>query len=212
MQKVVPPIHIARPWLWAALTIVGLVVAFFAAFGVAVTVISRGLFPDAGSGSLRLDLAAFLLLTFAFGIGAVLVAGRVAFGRWLVVRRGYLVLPVAGVGVGIGVELALHEWAEASIGYYDSDFIGWTAGLSFSMVLVAVGWFGVTVAPPEAAAPPRIGLALSAILVVLIVVSNVPGLEDGIGPNSWPLAILVGSSAIYAISAVITSLRGGPPG
>jgi hypothetical protein len=212
MQNEVPPIRAARPWLWAALTAVGLVVAFFAAFGAAISVVSRVMFPGAGPGSLRLDLAGFLLLIGAFGMGAVLVAGRVAFGGWLDARPRHLVLPAAGIALAIGVELALHEWARVSIGYYDWDFIGWTAGLSFSIVLVAIAWFGLSVAPSGAAVPPRIGLGLSALLVVAIVLSNVPGLGDGIGPNSWPLAILVGLSALYAIGAAITSLRGGSPG
>jgi hypothetical protein len=202
----------ARPWLWAALTVVGLVVGFLAAFVVAVTVISWGLFPDAGQASLRLDLAGFLLLVGAFAIGAVLVAARVAFGGWLEARPRHLVLPAAGIALAIGIELALHEWARQSIGYYDWDFIGWTAGLSFSVVLVAVTWFGVTVAPRGATAPPRIGLGLSALLVLIIVLSNVPDLGDGIGPHSWPLAILVGLAAIHAMGAVITALRKGSPG
>jgi hypothetical protein len=43
---------------------------------------------------------------------------------------------------------------------------------------------------------------------VLIVLSNVPALGDGIGPNSMPLAMLVGSSAGYAIAAIVISVRG----
>ncbi|HYI66685.1 MAG TPA: hypothetical protein VEW95_07180 [Candidatus Limnocylindrales bacterium] len=210
MRNAVSPTD-ARPWLWAALTIVGLVVAFLAAFVVAVSIASRLMFPDAGPDGLRVDLAGLLLLSGAFGIGGVLVAGRVAFGSWLDARPRHLVLPVAGVALAIGVELALHEWARLTIGYYDSDFIGWTAGLSFSVVLVAVTWFGVAVAPPGANAPPRIGMGLSAILVLLIVLSNVPGLGDGIEPRSMPLAILVGLAAIYAIGALITGVRGGTP-
>ena len=208
MQELHPSSQTARQWLWAALTVVGLVMAFLAAFGVAISVVSRILFPDAGPGSLRLDLAGFLLLIGAFGVGAVLVAGHVAFGRSLAVRPGHVVLPAIRIAIGIGIELAIHEWARLSIGYYDSDFIGWTAALSISVVLVAVAWFGVMVAPRWATAPPRIGLGLSAVIVVLIVLSNLPGLNDGIGPNSWPLAILVGLAAIYATVAVITSLRG----
>ena len=211
MQTSVPPILGARPWLWAALTIVGLVVAFLAAFGLAISVVSRGMFPDTGPGSLRIDLAGFLLLIGAFEMGAVLAAGRVAFGSWLEARPRQLILPAAGIALAIGIELALHEWARSSIGYYDWDFIGWTAGLSFSVVFVAVAWFGSTVAPRGATTPPRIGLGLSAFLVVLIVVSNVPGLGDGIDPKGWPLAILVGLSAAYAIGAVITSMRGRVP-
>jgi hypothetical protein len=197
----------APPWVWAALTIVGLVAAFFAAFGVVAAVVSPALFPNAGPGALRLDLAIFLELLGTFGMGAVLVAGRVAFGSWLGVRGRHLILPAAGIALAIGVELALHAWARLSIGYYDWDFIGWTAGLSFSVVLVAVAWFGVTVAPPFAQLPPRIGLVVGAALVVLIVLSNVPALGDGIGPKSMPLAILVGLSAGYAIGAVVIGLR-----
>ena len=191
------------------MTLVGLVVAFFAAFGVATTIASRALIADAGPGSLRFDLAGFLLLIGAFGIGAVLVAGRMAFGSWLEARPRHLILPATGVALAIAVELALHEWAEASIGYYDWQFIGWTAGLSFAVVLVAIAAFGVAVAPTSARPPPAIALGLGAALVLLIVLANVPGLGDGIGPNSAPLAILVGSSALYAIWAVLASLRTG---
>jgi len=212
MQEMVSPMQAARRWLWAALTIVGLVVAFFAAFGVVSAVMSWGLFPEAGAGRLRLDLAGFLLLVGTLGIGAVLIAARVAFGRWLAVRPRHLILPGAGVGVAIGVELALHEWARLSTGYYDWDLIGWTAGLPLSVALVGVTWFGVTVAPRGANAPPRIGLGSSAALVLLIVLSKVPDVSDGIGPHSWPLAILVGSAAIYAIGAAIAALRTGSPG
>jgi hypothetical protein len=207
MHKVAASTHAARPWVWAALTIVGLVMAFLAAFGVTVTLVSWDLFPSPGAGTLRLDLAGFLALVGVFGIGAVLVAGRVAFGTWLEVRPRHLIGPAAGIALAISVELALHEWARLSLGYYDWDFIGWTAGLSFSVVLVAVGWLGVTVAPPFAQLPPRMGLGMGAALVVMIVLSNVPGLGDGIGPNSMALATVVGLSAGYAIGAVVISLR-----
>jgi hypothetical protein len=212
MRKTVPPIRAARAWLWAALTIVGLMVAFFAAFGIAAAAASAGLFPRPGDTDLRLDLALLLLLMGVIGVIGVLPAARIGFGSRLVVRPRHLILPAVGIALAIGVELALHEWARLSSIGYDWDFIGWTAGLSFAVVIVAVAWFGVTVAPLGATAPPRIGLGLSAMLVVFIVLSNVPGLGDGIGPNSWPLAILVGSSAAYAIGAVITSLQGGSRG
>jgi hypothetical protein len=156
MQELHPSSLTARALLWAALTIVGLVVAFFAPFGIAATAGSWGLFPRPGDG-LRLDLALLLLLMATLGMLGVLAAARMAFGSWLEARPRHLVLPAAGIALAIGVELALHEWARLSIGSYDWDFIGWTAGLSFSVVLVAVAWFGVMVAPRWATAPPRIG-------------------------------------------------------
>jgi len=164
MHEADPPTHAFRAWLWAALTIVGLVVAFLAAFGVTVTIVSWGLFADASARSLRLDLAGLLGLIGVFGMGAVLIAGRVALGTWLDVRPWHLIGPGAGIALAICVELALHEWARLSIGYYDWDFIGWTAGLSFSIVLVSVAWFAVAVAPPSADQPPRIGLGLAIVI------------------------------------------------
>jgi hypothetical protein len=35
--------------------------------------------------------------------------------------------------------------------------------------------------------------------VAIIVLSNVPGLGNGIGAGSWPLAICVGLSGVYAV-------------
>jgi hypothetical protein len=196
----------SAPWLWAGISFA----AWFASLWIALPL--AGLVGSGPEAGLRWDLAAFLALNGALSMAAALGVGRLAFGRWLAVSRTDLVLPALGVVLAIAAELALHEWAWLTIGYYDWDFIGWTAGLSFSIVLVAVAWFGLSVAPRGAAAPPRIGLGLSATLVILIVLSNVPGLGDGVGPNSWPLAILVGLSGAYAIGAVITSLRGGSPG
>lgn len=41
-------------------------------------------------------------------------------------------------------------------------------------------------------------IALGFIGVAIIVLSNLTGLADGIGVDSWPLAICVGLSGLYA--------------
>jgi hypothetical protein len=189
-------------WWWAGLSLAGLVLAFLAAFGIATTLLSRGLMPDPAIG-LRVDLAVFLLLWGVFGMTGALLAARLAFGRWLEVKPRDLALPAIGTAVAIAEELALHEWAEASIGFYEWDFIGWTAVLSFVLVGLAVTLFGVRVAPPGAERPPTIGMKLAAALVLFIVLWNVPALLDGIGPHSWPIAVLIGASGLYAAAAVL---------
>ena len=186
-------------WAWTPLTLLALPIALMGAFGVAVAVASR-LVPN-GADGLRFDLALWLLCFGALGLLGVLVAVRVAFGRRLEVRVEHVALATVGIAVAIAVELTLHEWAEASIGFYDSDFVGWTAGLSFSVVVLAIALFGLLVAPSDARTPPKLGTRLAVVLVLFIIVSNVPALEDGIGPNSWPLVISIGLAGVYAIAA-----------
>ncbi len=191
----------SRPWAWAGLSVVALAIAFLTAFAIATTLLSWAPLPNADEG-LRFDLALFLILFGVLGMLGVLIAGHLALGRWLDVRAGDIVLPSAGIALAVAEELALHEWAEASVGYYDSDFIGWTAGLSFTLVALAVARFGVAVAPEAVAAAPRIFAQLAAVLVIFIVLTNVPELGNGIGPHSWPIAILIGAAGLYAVAAV----------
>ena len=195
-------------WAWALLTILALPLAFLGAFVVAIAVVSRSLVPNVAEG-LRLDLALWLLCFGALGLLGVLVAARLAFRRWLSVRAQHVAVAAFGIVLAIAVELTLHEWAEASIGYYDSDFIGWTAGLSFSLVVLAIAVFGQAIAPAGFGVPARLGTRLGVVLVLFIILSNVPGLGDGIGPNSWPLAISIGLAGVYAIAAaaIVSSSR-----
>lgn len=198
-----------RPWLpwgWAALTIVGVVAGFLAGFIVAVVSGGLGLLELLGN-ELRIDLAAWLLGWGALSIGGVLLAGRLTFGRWLPVAPGMVAVPCAGLLLAAALELALHAWAHARFGYYDAEMIGWTAGLSFVLVLVAIALFGVLVAPRGASTPPMLALALSAGLVALVAVSNVGGALDGIPMDSWPLAVMVGLATAYAAGASVLATR-----
>jgi len=76
------------------------------------------------------------------------------------------------------------------------------------ILLVAVATLAVLVAPRRAAIFPLGGLGVGAVVLFMIVLSNVPGLDDGIGPNGWLPATLVGMSTIYATVAVIVGVRG----
>ena len=192
-------------WAWALLTLLALPIAFLGAFVVAIAVVSRSLVPNVAEG-LRLDLALWLLCFGALGMLGVIVAARLAYRRWLPVRAEHVAVAVLGIVLAIAVELTLHEWAEASLGYYDWDFIGWTAGLSFSLVVLAIAVFGRAIAPAGSGAPARVGTRLGVVLVLFIILSNMPALGDGIGPNSWPLAISIGLAGVYAIAAAAAAI------
>jgi hypothetical protein len=158
-------------------------------------------------GRLRLDLAALLALFGILAAGGVLAAARLAFGGWPRVHGMATVAPLMGVALAMTVELSLHEWTDARFSYYDWDMVGWTALLSVLLVTLAVATFAVLIAPRSAALLPMLGQVAAATVVGIIVLSNVAGITDGVEPESWTLAVLVGLSAAYAIAAVAVGAR-----
>jgi hypothetical protein len=184
----------------------GVVGAFFLAFGIATLPGRFGPGTEGFWSELRLDLALWLASFGILGMLAVWLSGR-----WLLVEppvvRGALLVPGAGIAIAVAEELALHEWAETSLGYYDWDLVGPTAGLSFLLVLVSIGVFTERVAPAAAAGLVAIGVIVGAALVAMIVASNIPGLGDGIGSESWPAVIAIALAGFYAVVAVV-ALRG----
>jgi len=192
---------------WLAITAVGLVVAFLVAFAIATVPGRLGIDVATVGAGLRLDLALWLILFGVLGMAVVRAAAQLAFGAVRSVTAGDIGLPAVGIGLAVAEELALHEWAESSLGYYDWDFIGWTAALSILLVLIAIGWFAALVAPAGATRYPRAALVAAAAVVCLIVASNLPALQDGIGPHSWPVAIAVGLSAAFAVATAASAWR-----
>lgn len=185
---------------WTGLTLIGLIAAFLLSFVVATLPGMVGW--DAG---VRLDLAAWLVLFGVLGMASVLAAARTAFGAWPQVRPADVALAVLGLGIAAAEEILLHEWAEATALYYDWDFIGPTAGLSFALVLVAIAVFGIRVAPQGAAGPPRLAAAFAGVGTVAIVLSNLPDLVDGIG-RGGAVAVAIGLAGLYAAGAVLLAL------
>lgn len=193
-------------WLWAGLSIAAWFVAFLAAFAVIAGAGTVGVRPSE-VGGLRTDLGLLLALLALLACGGALVAARVAFGRWLPVRARDAVVPLAGIGLAIAIELSLHAWVQARYASYSWQMIGLTAGMSFTLVGLAVATLASRIAPRGSTVPPLLAQVVGGTLVVVIVVSNVGGLADGIDPASWPLAILVGLGGAYAVMAVGLGLR-----
>lgn len=197
----------SKAWAWGIALLTGLVLAFLVAFWLATTLLSAGLLPGSTDAGLRWDLA-FLNATMGItGLAAVMAVARAVFGSWPRVSALALMVALVGIGLAIAQELALHEWARVHVGQYEFDHVFPTALLSWATIGVAVTAFAALVAPRAAVLPPSIGLWLAAGWVWLVTLSNVPGALDGIEPESWLLAILIGMSAVYAAACLVASAR-----
>jgi hypothetical protein len=182
-------------WVWAALSFI----AWLATYGLALPL--AGVFSPDLAG-LRWDLAIVHVVNGIVSLALVYWIGRGLIGPAGVrFHLGALVLPGIAIGLAAAVDLALHAWAVARFGYFDSDLIWWTAGLSSLVMLAGLALFGIGVAHGRAAVPPACAAVLLAAGILLVGWSNVPGLADGLPAESWPLAIAVGLSAVYAIVA-----------
>ena len=192
MSDAVIPDSTASGLYWAGLSLGAFVAAAFVSLPVA----------TGFGGVLRVpDTAAVTVTWGCLAIGSVLGAGRIAFGRWLPVNVAALFVAALGIGLAVGVDTTLREWATARLGYYDPDQVWWSAGLFAVLIGLATATFGVLVAPSGYARWPAAFALAGAAGVLFIVLSNVPGLGDGIDPQSWPLAIWIGLGGAYALAA-----------
>jgi hypothetical protein len=137
---------------------------------------------------------------------AVLLAGRLAFGRWLRVGPVSVVAAATGVALSAIVHATLEQWQIGRFGIIDPDMVGWTAGLFAVLIGQATAIFGSLVAPVGARALPVAAMLIGAVIGVGVVVSNATGLGDGMRPESWPLAISIGASAMYFVGSATLGL------
>jgi hypothetical protein len=63
-------------------------------------------------------------------------------------------------------------------------------------------------APAGATRWPAGAVAIGSTIAILIGLSNVPGIADGsVRADSWPLAIVIGLSAVYAFGCLVIGIR-----
>ena len=127
----------------------------------------------------------------------VLVAARLVFGEWLEVRPAAWLTLLSGAVLSAATVLILAAWTIAKFGMNESDLVGPMSVLFGVIAGVAVGGFGVQVAPRWAAWSPLLAVAVGGVIGVAIILSNVPGLADGLGRNSGPLAAVTVVAALY---------------
>lgn len=134
-----------------------------------------------------------------------LLAGRLVFGEWPEARPAAWLILLGGAAVSAATVTILADWTIAKFGMNESDLLG-PMSLLFGVIAgVAVGGFGVQVAPRWAAWSPFVAVAGGAVIGVAIILSNVPGLADGLGSHSGPLAVVTAISALYIGAVAVLS-------
>ena len=181
----------ARAVGWALLSAVLLVAPLFVVLPVV------GYLEGSLGVSHALGLAAWSVVWGTLSIIGVFLAGRAAFGRWLSVTPAAVLFAALGIATSAHVNVAMYEWSVGRFGYYDLDFVRWTAGLFAVLIALAVATFGVHVAPRTALIWPAVAAAVAGVLSIVVIASNLPGLGDGIGADSWPLAFAIAGAAAY---------------
>lgn len=188
----------ARGLAWASLSLVFFVAALFAAL------------PLLAAAKLVWDaphLAEMAIWSPVWGILSilgVLVAAQLVLGAWL--KPPPIAIGIAAVGLVLSavVNVVLQQWETTRFGITEPELVGPTAALFAVLTGFAVAAFGAFLAPRRLIAWPLAAVVLGFLGVAVIVASNLPGLSDGIATESWPLAIWVGISGLYAV--VVTGL------
>lgn len=183
----------ARGLTWAALSFV-----FFAAALVAVLPVIAALKLVWDAPHL-VQMAAWSPIWGVLSVLGVLVAAQLALGAWL--RPPAVAIGVAAVGIGLSAVLnvVLQQWEMTRFGITEPELVGLTAGLFAMLIGLSVAAFGALLVPRQLIGWPLAAVALGFVGVAIIVLSNFPGLGDGISAESWPLAICVGLSGLYAL-------------
>jgi hypothetical protein len=111
----------------------------------------------------------------------------------------------SGAVIAAALEFTLLGWGGGRFGSQggDPDLIGPTAFLGALVVLAAVTRFSRELASRPGLRPTRALGMLAALLAALALISNVPGLADGIDADSVPAAAAVGIAGVYCVASAL---------
>lgn len=126
---------------------------------------------------------------------------RLAFGAWLPIHRQGVAIATVGLAMAATAQIVLLEW-RISRGFTDPESVGWTGNLALVLVGVAITAFAASIAPKTLGVWPVAAVLVAAAGVASMTLINLPGLQGGIEASSWPLAVLLGLSALYAVATV----------
>jgi hypothetical protein len=188
----------------ALLWTLGSFVAFFVAFAasiLATATVLAALAPESYT------LAPGIVVWSLASAAAVVLLARLLFWTWPRLSATAIGTVVIGALLAGGLELTLRAWAIDRFGQFDDDLIGPTTWLFVIVCGQTVAAFAAMVAPRGAETPPLVLAAIGAALIAATVALNLPGLADGIAPESAGLAVAVGLSAVYAVATLALGWR-----
>jgi hypothetical protein len=162
---------------------------------------------QAGDLTHGLELSADLLIWAAFAAIGIAVASVVVCPpvRW---SWSAFVVALSGVLIAMLLELALEQWAAGRLIDLDPEYIGVTILVPGLLVAAAMACFAAIQAPTEVRPVVQcLGLG-TAVILVAIVATNLPGALDGIKEGSRMLALLLATSVAYALVSVLYLVRG----
>jgi hypothetical protein len=190
-----------RSLTWAALSFTGFVASLFA-----VLPFIAGMELVWNAPHLA-QMGAWSLVWGVLSALGVLVAARLSFDSWIRPRPLGIGILAVGIGLSAILNVVLQQWEILRFGITEPELVGLTAGLFAMLIGLAVAAFGAFLVPRQLIGWPLAAVVLGFVAIALIVASNLPGLSDGIAPESWPLAIWVGLSGLYALVTTGLVLR-----
>lgn len=158
--------------------------------------------PDHG-----MELAAFIVTWGVLGMAGAASLGRLILGQVEIVHRDALCASGVGLALAAVLQVVLHDWAVAKLGYYEPDVIGPTVMLPLGLAPFAVALFGVAVAHPAFDLAPRIAVIAGGLMAMGAVALNIPGTLDGIEARSIALAVVLASVPAYVLVSWAIALR-----
>ena len=190
-----------RGLTWAALSFTLFIAALLAIFPISAVLRLFGEVPH---------LTMMVVWSLSWGVLSalgVLVAAQLVFGAWLRPRPLGVAVATVGIGLSAVVNVVLQLWATGRYGSWDPDSIGSTVGLFAVLIGLSTAAFGAFLVPRRHIGWPLAAVLLGFVATAIVVASNLPGLFDGIRPDSWPLAVVIGLCGLYALASAGLVLR-----
>jgi hypothetical protein len=184
---------------WGLLSFFGFVISF------SVLIWPVGQLQQAGVDHAA-TLGAWAFLWVPTSSAGALIAARLTFGAWPAVRPSAWLIVLIGMLVSAAHFWITADWAIARYGYSDPEFVGPVFGVFALVAAAAVAGFGIQFSPRWAVWSPFLALATAVFIAGSVLLESLPGLADGLAPDSWPLAIATVAAAVYIAAVALASV------
>jgi hypothetical protein len=194
------------PWIWALVGGIACGGSAFLALALVGTLDLLVIHSQPGTLTHGLDLSAWLILWAVLSMIGVLLATVLA-GQAVRLQPTTVPVTLTGVVLSAAFQLSLQQWAAGRQIDYAHDLIGFTMIVPEWVIAIALSLFALDQAPSPIRPVVRFAGLGCVVAMLLIIGSNLRGIEDGIGPDSWLLAVLLMLIVAYALVAAIHLVR-----